>query len=212
ELAIKAQAMPIAVAYALRQDLGYTRKDFQKIIRRASAAERIPEKRKGESRNERVYRELCEGCRTDWLHSPRALEYMKDKGLSGEAAAAEFLARLGIGKFKTENEQDKSGKTPDFLFEKLETLPGVNGEVKWFESKATFGTLSEVREDFKTQLSFYIGIFGPGAIIYWLGLTKEAREFLARESEGKITPFEGRELEGFVGESVKAINSKGLVG
>lgn len=136
---------------------------------------------------------------------------MREKGLAGEAAAAEFLSKLKIDRFKTENEQDKNGKTPDFLFEKLEKIPGVKEEVKWFESKATFGTLSEVREDFRTQLSFYIGIFGPGVLVYWLGLTKEAREFLVKSSEGKITPFDGNELGWLVGERLKEINSKGLL-
>jgi len=210
ELASEYGVFPIAVAYHLRQDIGFTRKDFQRILASAASSERAPEKARKESKEARVYREMWEATRTDWLHSPRALSYMKRKGELGEEFSAKFLAKIGITKFKTEKEQEKGGKTPDFLFEGLEKIPGAENECKWFESKATFGTFSEAKEDFRSQLTFYTGLFGSGAIVYWLGLTREAREFLEKSSEGKIRAFSGEELAGIIGENNEALFSAGM--
>jgi hypothetical protein len=209
DIAERLGLLPMAVAYALRNDLRYTRKEFQYLLAQFSE-KKVPQKPK-ETKMERVSWELGDACRRDWLHSPWALRYMKEKGQMGEAAADAYLHRHNLAHFLTEKQQDKNGKTPDFLFDKIEKFPGTEIPMKWFESKATFGTLAEVKEDNRSQLSFYNNLFGQGAIVYWLGLTKEAREFLTNANgEKMILVLSGEDLRNDVPEIFERLVSVGL--
>jgi hypothetical protein len=209
EIATDFGLLPMAVAYALRPELGYTKKEFQYMIK--SSCEMSVPKREREGMNERVSREIGEACRLDWLHSPRALAYMKEKGQLGELAAEKFLRSHNITKFATEKEQAKTGKTPDFLFSGLEKIPHTEFVAKWFESKATFGNLREVKEDNRTQLSFYTSLFGQGAIVYWLGVSKEAKELLSNANGDKsILVLSGEDLRGDVPELLEHLLKDGL--
>lgn len=210
EIAAGIDVLPMAIAYSLREGLGYTRKQFQQLIARAPG--RAPARKPKEGRTERVIREIAEAMSCDWLHSSWALQYMKEKGEAGETAANGFLRMHALAKFKTENEQDRNkGKTPDFLFDGEEIFPGTDFKMHWFESKATFGTLAEVKEDNRSQVSFYTQLFGPGAIVYWLGLTREAREFLsAANGERSILVLSGQDLADDIPEKVAALLARGM--
>lgn len=176
--------LPLSIAFLLRQHLGFNKKSFQRAI----VACTLPQPHHEDARRRRVMDELEEACMCDYLHSPLALDYMKFKGKRGEELARSVLAGRGI-EFRTENEQDKKSKTPDFLFRKKEPLFGV--EAHWLESKATFCNLSEAKEDWRTQLSHYLKLFGPGIVVYWLGYTDKGLEKL---TDGGIRAMDGREI------------------
>ncbi len=209
EIAAEFGLLPMAIAYAMRPDLRYTKKQFKEII--CSSHDREIRRKERETRDERVRREVGEACKVDWLHSPRALFYMKEKGQLGELAAETFLRKHEITKFATEKQQAKTGKTPDFLFKGTEKIPRTEFVAKWFESKATFGNLQEVKEDNRSQLSFYTSLFGPGAIVYWLGISKEAREYLSSvNGEKSILVLSGEDLRDDVPDLADRLLGEGL--
>ncbi len=190
QIAKREGLLPLSIAFLLREHLGFNRKTFQKAIFSCTVPKQTPHP---DARTKRVMDELEEACGCDYLHSPLALDYMKFKGKRGEEIARSVLDIKGIA-FKTENEQDKKTKTPDFLFGKKETVFGV--EAHWLESKATFCNLSEAKEDWRTQLSHYLKLFGPGIVVYWLGFTDKGLEKLA---SGGIVPMDGREIAAHFG-------------
>lgn len=184
--------LPISIAFLLRAHLGFNRKSFQKAI--VSCA--LPHHH-DEPKVRRVMAELEDACRCDYLHSPLALDYMRFKGRRGEELARQMLVKKGV-EFRSESEQDKQTKTPDFLFRKKETLFGV--EAHWLESKATFCNLAEAREDWRTQLSHYMKLFGPGIAVYWLGYTDKGLEKL---TGGGVSAMDGREVSSLFGNEMK---------
>ena len=42
-------------------------------------------------------------------------------------------------------------------------------EIRWIESKASFGDAVEFRYNCKNQLIPYTELFGPGVVVYWTG-------------------------------------------
>lgn len=194
QIAKREGLLPLSIAFLLRAHLGFNRKTFQKAIFACTVPQCATHP---DARTKRVMDELEEACRCDYLHSPLALDYMKFKGKRGEEIARSVLESKGVG-FKTESEQDKKTKTPDFLFGKKENVFGV--EAHWLESKATFCNLSEAKEDWRTQLSHYLKLFGPGIVVYWLGFTDRGLEKLA---SGGIVPMDGRELAAHFGAETK---------
>lgn len=196
--------LPLSIAFLLRGHLGLNRKSFQRML--VSCA--LPHQQKTDAKTSRVLRELEEACGCDYLHSPLALDYMRFKGRCGEELAAGVLSGMGI-EYRSENEQDRKGKTPDFLFRKKETLFGFGAH--WLESKATFCNMAEAREDWRTQLSHYLKLFGPGIVVYWLGFTDEA---LAKLTESGIKAMDGREIGRLLGremsEQVGALLDSGI--
>lgn len=176
--------LPLSIAFLLRTHLGFNKKSFQKAIFSCT----LPHPHNIDAKTKRVMTELEEACMCDYLHSPLALDYMTLKGKRGEELARAVLEKKGIG-FRTENEQDKKTKTPDFLFGKKETVFGI--DANWLESKATFCNLSEAKEDWRTQLSHYFKLFGPGIVVYWLGFTDKGLDKL---TNGSIAAMDGRDM------------------
>ena len=189
ELSQNWRLFPLALAHLFREKWRIGRHELHFMIHRAAHAEYTPKNR--------VERELRDACMTDYIHAPRAVEYMVHKGRTGEALCNDWLKRLKI-KFLTEREQltprdgnPKEGvKTPDFLFAKKETLPRLPGEFYWLESKATFGTFQECKHDHSSQIKHYLKLFGRGAIIYWLGCSRDGKEVLERAGGRVLAPWD----------------------
>lgn len=200
ELAQRVDLMPLAVAFGLREKLGHGRKSFAALVRETEG--KVFRRRLFESKLDRFKREIADACRVDFLHSPTAMTYMRTKGQVGEKIAHDILTHFEV-KFKTEKEQEKGGKTPDFKFASPRKLFGF--EAFWFESKACFGTVDEIREDYRTQLKFYRELFGPGIVVYWLGYTVEAKEFLRQHAGDGILLLSGHDLRKYAPKAIEEI-------
>ncbi len=196
QIARRYRILPLSVAYALRTSLGFNKKEFARMVRGDNGRPR--------GLAVRVEREIKQALHFDYLHSPKALRYMRDQGKKGEAIAEKILRKYKI-KFLKEDEQLKKqgNKTPDFLFGKKEKLFGR--DVFWMESKATIGRLAEARGDWNSQIKHYVKLFGPGIVVYWFGYTDEALEVfngayvysgrsLKKYAEKEISELESREL------------------
>lgn len=206
KIAQEENMLPLSIAFLLREHLGLNRKSFQRMLVSCNLPHNP--KKDDNAKMRRVLYELEEACRCDYLHSPLALDYMRFKGRFGEELAARVLAGRGI-EFRSENEQDRKTKTPDFLFKKKEMLFGV--EAHWLESKATFCNYAEAMGDWRTQLSHYLKLFGPGIVVYWFGFTVEA---LSKLTGSGIKAVDGREIGGLFGremeEQVEAMLNSGI--
>lgn len=204
-IARKYQILPLSVAFILRSHFGFGRKTFQIFLRN------VKDKDRDARFKTRAEREIAHACREDYLHSPTAMSYMRGKGLLGEHVARKVLEFRKI-KSKHEKEQSKAGKTPDFLFDKKEKLFGLE-DAAWFESKATFCTMDEAKEDYRTQLSHYLKLFGSGIVVYWLGYTREARAFLESKGDAKvrIVPVNGEELKQFAPKEVDELLDEPMI-
>jgi len=171
--------LPVTLSHIFRERWGLTRHDLHLMIHEVSHPEHKPK--------DRIEKELREASMEDYIHAPKAVEYMIHKGRMGESLCSEKLKQWGV-RSKSEREQQSAlnggsregVKTPDFLFEKKERLPGIPGEFHWLESKATFGNLRECRSDYMTQVKYYLEKYGSGCIIYWLGCTIEGKEGLEK--------------------------------
>ncbi len=165
ELAKEYEFSPVMLAYILLQELGYSKKMASRIINK-----------KVEVTNPRIKRELEEAWEADPVYSPEGVEYQYEKGRKGEEKIKRWLDRRGI---KYERESDikkKYPKTPDFL---LKNLIEINGEpVRWIESKYSIGDLEKVKYDYRRQVDQYLHLFGPGLIVYHLGVLPSAKEWL----------------------------------
>ncbi len=200
ELAKRVDLMPLAVAFGLREHLGFGRKNFAATVREVEG--KVFTRKVFESKRDRFKREISDACRVDFLHAPSAMNFMRTKGQLGEKIAHDILTHFEV-KFKTEKEQDKGGKTPDFLFSAPHKLFGF--EAFWLESKACFGELSEVKEDYKTQLKFYHELFGSGVVVYWLGYTDEAKEFLRMHAGERILLISGHDLRKYAPKAIEEL-------
>ena len=132
---------------------------------------------------------LCRRLRIDvercvaWDHvaSPAVDTLRHTAGREYEDLLEEKLTRLGIP-FVTEDALRAEGhaKTPDI---KLELPIAVRGRiVNWIDSKASFCDPLVHVEKGTEQFQGYVNRFGPGMVIYWLGVIDE----LAEESVGDV--------------------------
>jgi hypothetical protein len=134
----------------------------------------------------RLKRELAQVAKKDHIYSPEGYEIQTERGRSSEDAINKFLIEHKI-KFKVEAElRNNYPKTPDFLLEKPINVRGT--EIKWIESKGTFGDAHEIHKNMRAQLQPYKDMFGHGMVIYWFGFISpppmtdgiliESKEFL----------------------------------
>ena len=85
----------------------------------------------------------------------------------GEKRLCDWLDRQNL-EYQTEDElKGNYQKTPDALLKETIRTNGMN--VKWIESKASFGDEIEIRRNTKKQLKAYTEIFGQGIVVYWFG-------------------------------------------
>ncbi len=113
--------------------------------------------------------ELREATEKDIVYSPQADQRQKERGKWGEGLLWEWLDGQGVS-YKTEEEEraaGAAGKTPDCLLDSPMEFEGR--EIRWIESKASFGDAVEFRYNCKNQLIPYTELFGPGVVVYWTG-------------------------------------------
>lgn len=111
--------------------------------------------------------ELEEARRADIVFSPEGEARSKERGIWGEGLLWEWLDGQGIS-YTTESDRRNEGKkTPDCLLDRPMKLQGR--EINWIESKASFGDRTEFAYNCRRQLIPYTELFGPGAVVYWVG-------------------------------------------
>ncbi len=177
KLAIKYGISPVMMLYTVLLAKGYSKKRARDIINSRITVEG------------RISKELESTRKNDPVYSPDGLEVQAKKGKEGEERIKRFLEKRGI-KFARESElKTKYEKTPDFLLDKWVHL---NGEpVRWIESKASIGDMDKVKRDYKKQLSRYMEMFGPGAIVYWFGVLPAAKKWLEDRGVLVLESFRG---------------------
>ena len=156
---------PVMLAYILLQELGYSKNKAKAIVNRRLDVE-----------GKRLKKELEEAWKADPVYSPEGLEKQYAKGEKGETRIKNWLERHGVKFEREEDLKKKYSKTPDFLLKKLIKIHGE--PVRWIESKYSIGDMEKVRRDYRKQLDDYLHMFGPGAIMYHLGVLPSAKKWL----------------------------------
>lgn len=148
---------PVLTAMIILRLDGVGRKTFQRYIHDPSCA---PTKR--------LRREIGEVVEADVLYSPRGHQIQRERGIMAETYLAEWLAGLGLTYRREADLRAEFAKTPDFLIDRPIYVRG--SEIRWIESKASFGDHIEIRTNLRKQLEPYRDLFGPGMVIYWYGI------------------------------------------
>lgn len=160
QIAQKFDFPAVLMAMLITQYLGVSKKGFRKMVLEPDKIE-----------NARYKTEMLEVLQKDILYSPEGLEVQVRRGKKGEATLKAWLDKKCL-KYRTEEDlRGECQKTPDFL---LDVPIFVRGdEVKWIESKASFGDIIEIKKNLKNQLVPYTQLFGPGLVLYWFGTITE---------------------------------------
>lgn len=125
-----------------------------------------------------ILRENVLMCHQEDRHcSPKMDQYRTDVGLEYENILENFLKENEIP-FMNEGEMRKMGyaKTPDSILLQPIAIERENGDpliIKWIESKAWFGDPSSHQTYLRDQYWPYYNRFGPGLVIYWMGMVDE---------------------------------------
>ena len=156
---------PVLAAKLVLEHHGIGRKTFNSYLRDPSLID-----------NPRLRREIEDVVANDIIYSPEGNRIQRDRGVMAETEIAEWLTEMGAD-YLRENDLRELGmkKTPDFKLKKPLIYRGE--ELQWVESKASFGDLGKLKEDFRNQLRPYLKMYGPGMVIYWYGfITPHADE------------------------------------
>ncbi len=153
---------PILMAYIILKENNIPRKRFWEYVRN-------PEKIK----DNRLSKEIADVVERDIVYSPEGNEMQYARGKRGEKRLQEWLDRQNLV-YQTEDDlKGRHAKTPDVLLKKTIKTNGMN--IRWIESKASFGDEIEIRRNTKRQLKAYTELFGPGIVVYWFGFIEGAR-------------------------------------
>lgn len=156
EIARKIKFSPVLTGLLILKEEGISRKMYRKYLNNLDDLE-----------DERLRKELTEVIENDIIYSPKGNEIQAKRGKKGEEALNKWLTKHEF-KFKTEKEMSNDyKKTPDFLLAKPINVRGI--QIHWIESKATFGTRTEIKKNLKNQLLPYRDLYGSGMVIYWFG-------------------------------------------
>ncbi len=168
---------PIVIARIVASEIGVSKSDFRRMVNGSEIKHDLPRDHR------RISSEISKIVSSDYMDSPWSLEIYREIGREGERLMTEWLDDKGLD-FKTEKDL-KGGvgvPTPDFLFPSPQRIDGRKN-VSWIESKAFFGDLQHIRRHHRYQVSRYEKAYGEGMVIYWYGVSREARE------EGPIYQF-----------------------
>ena len=156
QIAKKINFSPVLTGLLILKEDGISRKMYRKYLNNLD-----------ELKDERLKRELAEVIKHDIIYSPEGNEIQAKRGKKGEEVLNKWLTKHDF-KFKTEKEiANTLKKTPDFLLNESINIRGT--QIHWIESKATFGTRTEIKKNLKNQLIPYRDLYGPGMVIYWFG-------------------------------------------
>lgn len=150
---------PMLCASFVIQEEGHSKKKFREFV---TAVDSV--------KNEKLKRDLKEAINADYVYSHWAEIEQRERGQVHEKKIGEWLTKKGV-EFWTEADRRGEGKTPDFLLKKKITIRGR--EINWIESKAYFADEKEIFRTTKKQLSHYLELFGPGAVVYWFGFIED---------------------------------------
>jgi hypothetical protein len=154
EIAEMIEFPPVLTGLLILKEEGVSRKMYRKYLNDLDLVE-----------DERLKKELKEVIDNDIVYSPDGNDIQAERGREGEKKIHEWLTEHNF-KFQTEKElSDKYDKTPDFLLKKPINVRGTN--IHWIESKATFGSKSEIKKNLKNQLIPYRERYSSGMVIYW---------------------------------------------
>ncbi len=150
---------PMLIAMMIFQEDGCGRKAFWEYVRNPDLLD-SPE----------TAAELREAAENDIAYSPEANERSRERGEWGEGLLWGWLNGQDVT-YQTEaderSDENHSGKTPDCLLDEPMMFEGQ--EIRWIESKASFGDKTEFDFNSKKQLIPYTELFGQGVVVYWTG-------------------------------------------
>lgn len=149
---------PVMMARLILFSLGWTKYQFNGSLLHTG---KIPDPR--------IKKELEQAIAEDVVFAPHESQRAKEAGEELEGSVKHFLESHGISAIP-EKENTGSGKTPDFLFHSPHNVMGK--ETKWIECKASFGDEEETRRNLIRQVSPYHRLFGPGIVVYGLGMVE----------------------------------------
>lgn len=156
QIARKIDFPPVLTGLLILKEEGISRKMYRKYLNNLDLLE-----------DPRLKTELGEVIANDIIYSPEGSEIQAKRGRKGEQKIHDWLTEHKL-EFQTEKELAiKYDKTPDFLLKKPLNARGTS--VHWIESKATFGSRSEIKKNLKNQLIPYKELYGSGMVIYWYG-------------------------------------------
>ncbi|NHI93586.1 MAG: hypothetical protein EAX96_13955 [Candidatus Lokiarchaeota archaeon] len=113
--------------------------------------------------NEFYYRLLEKARENDLINSPLANKRAKERGLEGEVILREWLNHLNF-EFEIDPANGKDS-LPDILL--AEPMKIFGQEIKWIESKCSFGSEFDLKRHRKQFDNF--DSFGHGCIVFWFG-------------------------------------------
>jgi hypothetical protein len=156
EISREIRFSPVLTGLLILKEVGISRKMYRKYLNNLDLVE-----------DNRLRKELAEVIENDIVYSPEGNEIQAERGRAGEETLNKWLTDHKF-EFKTEKEiANEYKKTPDFLLTKPINVRGM--DVHWIESKATFGTRTEIKKNMKNQLVPYRDLYGPGMVVYWFG-------------------------------------------
>ncbi|MBN2488386.1 MAG: C15orf41 family protein [Methanosarcinaceae archaeon] len=119
-------------------------------------------------RNRRLRTEVIQALNADYFYSPKAHQKQRVRGQMGEDIIGKWLEVQDIV-YLSENDLRKNGngKTPDFVLDDPLTIDDT--DIRWIESKATFGDVREHQYYYQKQFKHYEMEFGQGLVVYWYG-------------------------------------------
>lgn len=160
ELADELAFPPILTALLVVGEEGIGRQRFWKLLNELDGV-----------KDAKLRRQLREVCDADLIYSPEGTERQNRRGAWGEGRLHAWLDVRGV-EYRTENDlRSEYKKTPDTL---LKTPLEYNGlQVRWIESKASFGDPYEIKRHIRRQLTPYVDLFGQGLVIYWFGYVED---------------------------------------
>jgi len=148
---------PILTALIILLEGNTTRKGFWRMLQNPA---KVPDAR--------LRREIKEIVKADPIYSPEGAEVQAQRGRRGEEMLQAWLDDHDVGYRDEEELRGEYPKTPDILLDEPISYNGT--DLFWIESKANFGDRTEVSRNYKRQLKPYSELFGPGMVIYWMGV------------------------------------------
>ncbi len=158
ELAKKYDFSPLMIARLVLFSFGWTKKEFNEALNDIT---KLTDKR--------IADELTQAINNDEVFSPKGQKRATQAGIELEEKVGNWLKEKGI-EFITEKQNKDSVKTPDFLLKSPKNIFGK--KTYWVECKASFGDEIETRRNLNKQLSYYVKLFGPGIVVYGLGMVE----------------------------------------
>jgi len=177
ELSEKYNYPSTLISTLILQNIGYGKREIRNYYKNPKMIE-----------NSRIKKELKDSLNADFFFSPRAHKLQEEKGKTGEKLISFWLQKKKC-EFICENDmraEGREGKTPDFLLKKPVRI--FDSEIRWIESKASFGELKEHKNYEKKQFSEYSKCYGEGLVVYWFGFEND---ILKEKADGyRISDFE----------------------